>query len=78
MSSFNMAACLSESGSYVPCQVDSYIVVKKKLVVTFKIIKDWDKKSNQMKLHLQIGFLQSLFEYEGKLTITLLFKVTII
>lgn len=78
MSSFNMAACLSESGSYVPCQVDSYIVVKKKLVVTFKIIKDWDKKSNQMKLHLQIGFLQSLFKYEGKLTITLLFKVTII
>lgn len=40
MSSFNMAACLSESGSYVPCQVDSYIVVKKKLVVTFKIIKE--------------------------------------
>lgn len=40
MSSFNMAACLSESGSYVPCQVDSYIVMKKKLVVTFKIIKE--------------------------------------
>lgn len=40
MSSFNMAACLSESGSYVPCQVDSYIVTKKKLVVTFKIIKE--------------------------------------
>lgn len=46
MSSFNMAACLSESGSYVPCQVDSYIVVKKKLVVTFKIIKE---KKNQIK-----------------------------
>lgn len=31
MSSFNMAVCLSESGSYVPCQVDSYIVKEKKI-----------------------------------------------